>query len=111
MLNSEKKVTIELVNKSGDRSISANSKMTNPLNNKFTAQDKLAMMVKAVLEEELPQLKNNSLLYDLVLYSLVEKMNTVQNVENVLSYIKDNNVKEVQDVSFRKGEVHIKCSV
>ena len=41
MLNSEKKVTIELVNKSGDRSISANSKMTNPLNNKFTAQDKL----------------------------------------------------------------------
>ena len=69
------------------------------------------MLVSRVLEEELPQLKNNSLLYDLVLYTLLEKMNTVQSVENVLSYIKGNNAREVKDVSFKNGEVRIKCSI
>lgn len=111
MLNSEKKVTIELVNKEGKENVSDCSHMTNPLNGNYTNAEKLAIMVKRVLKEELPQLENNSLLYDLVLYSLIEKLNTVQNVENVLSYIKDNKIKEIHDISFRKGEIHIKCSV
>lgn len=111
MLNSEKKVTIELVKEKGEAPNLTSSKMTNPLSDKYTTSEKLANMVKLVLKQELPQLEHNSLLYDLVLYTITEKMNTVQNVENVLSYIRDNNVKEVQDVSFRKGEVHIKCSV
>lgn len=111
MLNSEKKVTIEWVNKKGESPNLTSSAMTNPLKKSCHGSDKLAAMVKAVLKEELPQLEHNSLLYDLVLYTLIEKMNTVQNVENVLSYIRDNNVKEIEDVSFRKGEVRIKCSV
>lgn len=111
MLNSEKKITIEFVNKEGNNGNNDYSLVTNPLNNNSSNTDKLSTMVKQILSEELPQLRNNSLLYDLVLYSLIEKMNTVQKVENVLSYIKDNNVKEVQDVSFKKGEVRIKCSV
>lgn len=111
MFNSEKKVTIELVNSSEENRNSAEKTMSNPLTRKHTDTDKLALMVKTILTKEIPRLENNSLLYDLVLYTLIEKINTVQNVENVLSYIKDNNIKEVQDVSFRKGEVHIKCSV
>lgn len=111
MLNSEKKVTIEFVKENGENESSEYAHMTNPINSEYSNTDKLALMVKRILKEEIPQLENNSLLYDLVLYSLIEKMNTVQKVENVLSYIKDNRIKEVQDVSFRKGEVHIKCSV
>ena len=111
MMNSEKKVTIELSNEVGECKDVNYSKMTNPLNLDMTKTDKLALMVKKILDDELPMMKNNSLLYDLVLYSLIEKMNTVQNIENVLSYIKDNNVKEVNDVTFRKGEVFIRCSV
>lgn len=111
MLNSNKKVTIELVNKNGEGKNSENSKFTNPLKSDYSSTDKLALMVKTILKEEFPQLEHNSLLYDLVIYTLVEKMNTVQNVENVLSYIKSNAVKEVKDVSFKNGEVCIKCSV
>ena len=107
MFKSGKKVTIEFMNENNGKL----SNVTNPISSSDTKVDKIASMVKTILEEELPMLKHNSLLYDLVLYSLLEKMNTVQNVENVLSYIKDNNVKEVRDVTFRKGEVCIKCSV
>ena len=64
-----------------------------------------------ILQEEIPQLKDNSLLYDLVLYTIIEKMNTVQTVGNVLSYIRKNHVKEVHDVSIENGEIRIKCSV
>ena len=107
MLNSEKKVTFELINK--DKS-ECERGMTNPLkiNN---SSDKIADMVKMVLDNELPSLKHNSLLHDLVLYTVLEKMNTVQNVENALSYIKGSGVKEVRDVYFKNGEFHDKCSL
>ena len=107
MLNYEKKVRIEL--KSEGAKLSS-KEITNPIG-ETSKTDKLALMVKRILEEELPMLKHNSLLYDLVLYTLIEKMNTVQNVENVISCIKENKVKEVKDVAFRNGEVFIKCSV
>lgn len=111
MFSSEKKVTIELSNGIGECKNVDYSKMTNPMSSDYGSSDKLALMVRTILNEELPDYKNNSLLYDLVLYSVIEKANTVQNIENVLSYIKDNNVKEVNDVTFRKGEVFIKCSI
>ena len=102
MLNSDKKVTIELKNKTG---------FTNPIECDKNGNENLARMVRQILSDELPGLKNNSLLYDLVLYTLIEKMNTVQKVENVLSYIKGNRVKEVEEVSIKNGEIRIRCSV
>jgi len=89
---------------------SISSKFTNPIN-KIVKTDAISEMVRKVLNEEFPELKNNSLLYDLVIYTLTEKMNTVQNVENVISYMKENKVNEVRDITFRNGEVFIKCSV
>ena len=96
MLNSEKKVTIEWINKKDENK----TNMSNPLRS-HNDKNKLSIMVSQILSEEIPQLKNNSLLHDLVLYSLLEKMNTVQTIENVLSYIKESDAKTVQDVSFR----------
>lgn len=111
MFNSEKKVTVEWLEGIKDTETAKTSTcMSNPLTN-HSNTDNLSIMVKKVLEEEIPHLKNNSLLYDLVLYSLVEKMNTVQNVGNVLSYMKENNAKTVHDVSIKSGEIRIKCSV
>lgn len=106
MLNSEKKVTIEWINKENEKQ----SNMSNPLKRNHNDKNKLSIMVSQILSEEIPQLKNNSLLHDLVLYSLLEKMNTVQTIENVLSYIKESDAKTVQDVSFKNGEIRIKCS-
>ena len=105
MLNSEKKVTIEWINQKNDK----NTNMSNPIKRNHSNKNKLSIMVSQILSEEIPQLKNNSLLHDLVLYSLMEKMNTVQTIENVLSYIKESDAKSVQDVSFRNGEIRIKC--
>lgn len=113
MLNSEKKVTIELIEQEMNNKMrEVLSNMTNPVNcNDYSDSDRLSMMISSIIEQEIPQLKNNSLLFDLVLYSILEKMKTVQSVENVLSYIKETNVKTVEDVSFVNGEVRIKCLV
>lgn len=113
MLNSEKKVTIELIEKEMNNKMrEVLSNMTNPVNcDDYSDTDRLSMMISSIIEQEIPQLKNNSLLFDLVLYSILEKMKTVQSVENVLSYIKETNVKTVEDVSFVNGEVRIKCLV
>ncbi len=110
MLNSEKKVTIEWIAKKKNGT-EVSSKVSNPITNSYSDTDKLSLMIAKILHEELPMLENNSLLRDLVMYSLLEKMKTVQTVENVLSYMKENNAKEVQDVSFKNGEVCIKCSI
>ncbi len=110
MLNQDKKVTIELV-KENDGAVKENAAITCPITSKFSDSDKLSLMISKILHEELPMLKDNSLLFNLVLYSISEKMKTVQTVENVLSYIKEANAKTVQDVSFRNGEVCIKCSI
>ncbi len=108
MFNSEKKVTLEWVKSNEDnRFESYNSHViSNPINN----TDKLTQMVETILNKELPMLIDNSLLHDLVLYVVVRKLKTVQTVENVLSYIKENNLKQVHDISFKNGEVRIKCS-
>ena len=113
MLNSEKKVTIELIeNEMNNKIKDVLSNMTNPANcNDYSDTDRLLMMISSIIEQEIPQLKNNSLLFDLVSYSILEKMKTVQSVENVLSYMKETNVKTVEDVSFVNGEVRIKCLV
>ena len=109
MLNSEKKVTIELIENEKNKKT---SKTTNPIiHNNSSNADKLLEMIATIIEEEFPRLKNNSLLFDLVSYSVLEKMKTVQSVENVLSYIKETNAKTIEDVSFSKGEVCIKCSI
>ncbi len=108
MFNKEKKVTVEWIKNSEKLN---ETKMTNPINKDYSDTKKLSDMITDILDKEIPVLKNNSLMHDLVLYSLMEKMNTVQTVENVLSYIKGNHVKEVQDVSFKNGEIRIKCSI
>ena len=115
MLNAEKKVTVEWINDNQEEDKDTNKllcyrKTSNPI---YIAHntDNLSQMITNVLDKELPMLKNNSLLHDLVLYTLMEKMKTVKTVKNVLSYIKGNRVKKVQDVYFENGEVRIKCSV
>lgn len=115
MFNSEKKVTVEWIKDSEEKntnkkSIFSSKNMSNPIESDSDTNN-LSHMVTNVLDKELPMLKHNSLLHDLVLYSLMEKMKTVQTVENVLSYIKENHAKKVQDVCFKNGEVRIKCSI
>ncbi len=114
MFKSDKKVTIEWMNEINKENIDkryTDSKMSNSITAHYSDSDKLALMIKKVLLEELPMIKNNSLLYNLVLYSLIEKMKTVQSVENVLSYIKNRHAKRVDDVLFHNGEIYIKCSI
>lgn len=114
MLNAEKKITIEWIAKKNNKNEiekHSSSTVSNPVTSDYSDTDKLSLMISKILHEELPMLENNSLLRDLVMYSLLEKMKTVQSVENVLSYIKDSKGKEVKDVSFKNGEVCIKCSI
>ncbi len=115
MFNEEKKVIVEWINenecaKNRTKEIYNTPKMSNPIYISHNT-DNLSQMITNVLDEELPMLKNNSLLHDLVLYTLMERMKTVQTVKNVLSYIKGNCAKKVQDVYFENGEVRIKCSI
>ncbi len=114
MLSENKKVTVEFIeevrgNCMKEEAVSMN--MTNPIGQKSNEEDKISAMVTSILDKEFPNLKNNSLLHDLVLYTLMEKVKTVQTVENVLSYIKENNAKEINDVHFKNGEICIKCSI
>ena len=111
MINTEKRIKVEWINEVNNERHNSVNGMTNPLKSDCSDTEKLGLLVKRVLEEEIPRLKNNSLLYDLVLYTIIEKMKTVQSVENVLSYIKENKARKVYDVIFIDGEVHIKCSV
>ena len=115
MLNAEKKVTVEWINENQEENKDTNcmfeqSKTSNPIYVSHNT-DKLSQMITSVLDKELPMLKNNSLLHDLVLYTLMEKMKTVQTVKNVLSYIKDKHAKRVDDVLFCNGEIYIRCSI
>jgi len=115
MFNNERKVTVEWIENEGLAKVNGKTtivaeKMTNPINRYSSDTSKLSEMVTTILDKELPMLKDNALLHELVLYTLLEKVKTVQTVENVLSYIKENNAKTVQDVYFKNGEVRIKCS-
>ena len=107
MLSKQKSVNIEWIgNKSENLSYS-----TNPIRRKYIDTSDLSDMIAKIVEEEIPRLKNNSLLLDLVKYTVLEDLKTVQSVENVLSYIKKSDVKQVQDVSFKNGEIYIKCLI
>ena len=101
---------MEFMSLAEETKVCGKTTMTNPISDSYSDTDKISLMIAKILHEELPMLENNSLLKDLVMYSLLEKMKTVQSVENVLSYIKENNAKQVHDVSFKNGEVRIKCS-
>ena len=114
MLKENQKVRVEFVegiNGSSKKSQTVSMNMTNPINKNTDNENKISEMVTTILDKEFPMLKNNSLLHDLVLYTLMEKVKTVQTVENVLSYIKENNAKEINDVHFENGEICIKCSI
>ncbi len=108
MLKPGRKVTVAVMEKGNQEFLETS--ISNPITGEFSDTDKLSFMIVKVIHEEFPMIKDNSLLFDLVLYSILEKLKTVQSVKNVLSYIKETNVKMVQDVSFKNGEVLIKCS-
>lgn len=110
MYTTEQKITVEW--KSENKNSNKENKyclVSNPLTNSNSEFDKLSSMIITILNKEFPKLKNNSLLQNIVLYSLLDKMKTVQSIENVLSYIKSNNLSQVKDISFKNGEVYIKC--
>ena len=48
MLNSEKKVTIELINERNDKS----ANMSNPIKRKHSDKNKLSVMISQILSEE-----------------------------------------------------------
>ena len=77
----------------------------------FTELAKNAKLASKKIATLSTEIKNNALLYNLVFYGVMEKMKTVQTVENVLSYIKGSDAREVKDVSFKNGEIRIKCSI
>ena len=114
MLNENKKVTLEFIenakgNEHKEETISMS--MTNPIYKNSVEENKISDMVTAILDKEFPNLKNNSLLHYLVLYTVMEKEKTIQSVENVISYIKKKNAKKINDVHFENGEIRIKCSI
>ena len=114
MLEKNQKVKVEFIGKGNEQektegSVSLN--VTNPIIGFSDNTDKIKSMVTSILDNEIPSLKNNSLIHELVLYTVMDKVKTVQTVENVLSYIKEKNVKEINDVRFENGEVCIKCSI
>ena len=64
------------------------STVTNPLNNKKSSSIlNLYEMIEEIIKAEFPSLKNTNLLTDLTLYSMIDKIQTVQTIENVLSCI------------------------
>ena len=67
--------------------------------------------VDSIIADEFPRMRNNSLLRSFVIESLLDSMGTVQSIQNVLLYSKENSVKSIDDVFFKDGDVHIKCSV
>ncbi len=110
MNNSEKKITLECIQSENNISQYSNKTASNPINIKMSTDKKLELMIKNILDTEIPRLKNYPLLHDLILYTVTEKLTTVQSVKNVLSYIKENKVKKVNDICFKNGEIRIKCS-
>lgn len=85
--------------------------MSNPLEANSSMEENLSQMVNQIIEEEFPSLKSTEMLHDMVLYSLIERLNTIQTMENVLSYIKEANIKKVDEILFKNGDINIKCSI
>jgi len=84
---------------------------SNPLADNSRLNADLSQLVDSIIKYEFPFLKNTSMLHDMALYAIKEKMNTIQTMQNVLSYIKEANVKKVDEISFKNGDINIKCSI
>ncbi len=104
MLNLKRNVRIEYNTNQKDLT-------SNPIEYNSSVTENLSNLISQIISEEFPMLKNSSMLHDMVLYSLVEKMNTIQTMENVLSYIKESKIKKVNEISFKNGDINIKCSI
>ncbi len=124
MLNSKRKINLETVydeNKknlvSMEYSVSKpmeqylSEDVLNPVDAYHQSTDYVETLVDSIIAEEFPKMKNNSLLRNLVIESVLNNMGTVQSIKNVLLYTKENSVKSIDDVFFKDGDVHIKCSV
>jgi len=85
--------------------------VSNPLKYESGAMADLSKIIDSIIKKEFPMLKNTAMLHDMVLYSIKEKMNTIQTMQNVLSYIKESDVKNVDEISFNNGDINIKCSI
>ena len=85
--------------------------MSNQLEANSLMEENLSQMVNQIIEEEFPSLKSTEMLHDMVLYSLIERLNTIQTMENVLSYIKEAKIKKVDEILFKNGDINIKCSI
>ncbi len=125
MLNSKRKINLETVydekkknlvsmeysvSKPMEQYLSEDTPL-NPVDAYHQSTDYVETLVDSIIAEEFPRMKNNSLLRNLVLESLLENMGTVQSIKNVLLYTKENSVKSIDDVFFKDGDVHIRCSV
>ena len=124
MLNSKRKINLETVYDDKKKSLvsmeySVSKPMEeylsdttiNPVDAYHQSRDYVEMMVDSIIAEEFPRMKNNSLLRSIVIESLLDNMGTIQSIKNVLLYTKENSVKSIDDVFFKDGDVHIKCSV
>lgn len=49
--------------------------------------------------------------YEVLKQILIDKLCTMQSIKNVLSYKKENGIKEIHDVNFNNGEVELTCLV
>lgn len=72
---------------------------------------KLKEVATNILNEEFPGWIEHSNLYDLLIHVLTNRLCTMQSIKNVLSYKKELNIKQIQDVSFNNGEVQLKCLI
>lgn len=124
MLNTKRKINLETIyDDEKKNTVSLEYTASNPieegmtlhssfnLEEYFNSEDYLRTMVEGIIADEFPSLKNNSLLCNLVMDSLKSNMGTVQSIKNVLLYSRENSIKTIDDVFFKDGDVHIKCSV
>ena len=124
MLNTKRKINLETIyDDEKKNTVSLEYMVSNPieegmtlhssinLEEYFNSEDYLRTMVEGIIADEFPSLKNNSLLCNLVMDSLKSNMGTVQSIKNVLLYSRENSIKTIDDVFFKDGDVHIKCSV
>ncbi len=73
--------------------------------------DRISSIVNSVLENEFTSKIKENMYYDLIIYGLTNRLATMQSIKNVLSYKKENNIKEIKDISFNNGEVLLKCLI
>ncbi len=72
---------------------------------------RMAKIVKDILKDEFSSKIEQTTLYDLLIYVLTNRLCTMQSIKNVLSYKKEQNIKEIKEVKFKSGEVELKCLI